>query len=53
VFISNRPLSSVLAALTVAAAFVIADKLYHQHSETVAEAAETSMAVTPVVASRR
>jgi hypothetical protein len=42
VFIFNRPLSAVLAALAVAVAFVIADELSRQNSESLAETAETS-----------
>ena len=41
-FISNRPLSAVLAALAVAAAFVIAGELYPPPSESIADTAEAS-----------
>jgi erythromycin esterase-like protein len=37
VFICNRPLSAVLAALAAATAFVVADELYRQHSESTTE----------------
>jgi len=42
VFISNRPLSAVLAALAAAAAFVVTDELYRQHSERMTEAEKSA-----------
>jgi hypothetical protein len=40
VFICNRPLSGVLAALAAAAMFVAVDELHERHSERMAAAAE-------------
>jgi hypothetical protein len=38
----------VLAALAVAAAFVVADELYRQHSESMTETVETSSELNPL-----
>jgi hypothetical protein len=46
VFICNRPLSAVLAALAAAAAFVVTDELYRQDSKSMTETAETAAAPT-------
>jgi hypothetical protein len=44
VFICNRPLSAVLAALAAAAAFVLTDEVYREHLESMTETAEASAA---------
>jgi hypothetical protein len=42
VFICNRPLSGVLAALAAAAAFVAIDELHERHAESMAATAEAA-----------